>query len=190
MCPSVILDLKWWLELLSVPHPPLSIATPPPPLDLSIWVDASSDFGISLLFDQAWSAWHLVPDWRGPSRDIGWLESLAIELAVSLVIRRGFHDCSICIHSDNEGSIAAYQKGRSRNFMSNLCIRRTALASFGAGISLELMFVPSAENLADPISRGLFPPYSPLLDPPPLDSSLSSFFLHGSAVAGGLSPRS
>ena len=188
MCPSVISDLKWWLQLLSIPRSPISIATPPPPLNLSIWVDASSDFGIGLLFDTAWFAWHLTPDWRGPSRDIGWLESLAIELTVSLVIRCGFRDCSILIHSNNEGSIAAYQKGRFRNFMSNLCICRTALASHEAGISLVLAYVPSAENLADPISRGFFPPHPRLLDPPQLDPSLAPFFLHDPAVSRGVSP--
>lgn len=184
MHPSVISDLKWWLDLLSVPRPPLSVAIPPPPLDLSVWVDASSDFGIGLLVDQAWFAWRLAPDWRGPGRDIGWLESLAIELAMSLIIRRSFRNSSILIHSDNEGSIAAFRKGRSRNFMSNLCIRRTALASHEAGISLALVYVPSLENLADPISRGLFPPHPCLLDPPQLDPSLVLFFLHD--TAGGV----
>ena len=29
MRPSVISDLKWWLQLLSIPRPPISIATPP-----------------------------------------------------------------------------------------------------------------------------------------------------------------
>ena len=129
---------------------PLSVAIMPPPIDLSVWVDASSDFGIGLLVNQAWFAWCLVPDWRGSSHDIGWLKSLAIELTMSLIICHGFHNSSILIYSDNKGFIAAFWKGRLRNFMSNLCICQSVLAS--TGISLALVYVPSLENLVVYIS--------------------------------------
>lgn len=139
MRPSVISDLRWWLELLSHPRPPISIAAPPSTTDLHIWVDASSEFGIGLLFEGFWT------HWCGPSRDIGWLEALAID--------------------DNEGAIAAYQKGRCRNFMTNLCIRRTALLLHEAAVSLEFVYVPSADNLADPFHAvsSPQPSHSPLI---------------------------
>jgi len=180
---SVISDLRWWLPLLSSPQPPLSITLPSPPLDLQIWVDASSDFGIGILFDSSWAAWRLIPNWRGPSRDIGWLESLAIEHAAIAIISQGAcHSCYL-IRSDNEGAIASFRKGRSHNFMSNLCIHHTALITHEASVSLDFLYVPSAKNLADPISQGSFPSLSLALpNPPTLPSSVTPFFLHGRSV--------
>jgi len=184
MRPSIISDLKWWFSLLSSPQLPLSIALLPPPLDLQIWVDASSDFGIGILFDSFWAAWHLIPDWHGPSHDIGWLESLAIELTAIAIISQGVRHSHYLIQSDNEGAIASFRKGRSRNFMSNLCIRHTALITHEASVSLDFLYVPSAENLADPISRGSFPsPTLALPNPPALPSSVIPFFLHGCSIS-------
>jgi len=184
MRPSVISNLTWWLSLLSSPQPPHSVALPPPPLDLQIWVDVSSDFGIGILFDSSWAASHLIPDWCGPSCDIGWLESLAIELAAILIISQGAHYSHFLIRSDNEGTIASFWKGRSRNFMSNLCIHCMALITHEALVSLDFLYVPSAENLVDPISWGSFPSLTLALpNPPTLPSSVTPFFLHGCSIS-------
>lgn len=171
--PSIISDIKWWSVLLSSSRPPISIATLPPPIDPDIWVDASSDFGIGLLFNGSWAAWSLAPDWRAPHHDIGWLETLAIELAINLIASCGFQDSSFIIPSDNQGAIAAFEKGRSRNFMSNLCIRCAALLAHEARLHFTFTYVTSASNLADPISRGNFPDAAERLpDPPTLDPSI------------------
>lgn len=127
--PPVISDPKWWLVLLSTPHPPRSLASPQSSLDPFIWVDASSEYGMSLLYENLWFSWRLIPGWRGDHRDIGWLEALAIELVIQLVINHSFVDSSVLLCSDNQGAIAAFEKCRSRNFMTNLCIHRSALLS-------------------------------------------------------------
>lgn len=84
---------------------------------------------MGLLYRNLWFSWRPIPGWRGDHRDIGWLEALAIELAIQLVINRGFVDSSVLLRSDNQGAIAAFEKGRPRNFMTNLCIHRSALLS-------------------------------------------------------------
>lgn len=178
--PSVVSDLSWWLDLLSSPQPPRSISPRSSPLDLQIWVDASTDFGIGIIFGDSWMAWPLATHWRDSHRDIGWLEAVAIELAIQLVINRGFSHSDILIRSDNQGAIAAFEKGRCRNYMTNLAICRSALLSHEAQLHFLFSYVPSADNLADPISRGILPSISTRIpDPPSLHSSIASSFQHG-----------
>lgn len=132
--------------MLSTPHPPRSLASPQSSLDPFIWVDASSEYGMSLLYENLWFSWRLIPGWRGDHRDIGWLEALAIELVIQLVINHGFVDSSVLLCSDNQGAIAAFEKCRSRNFMTNLCIHRSALLSHEARLSLNFSYVTSADS--------------------------------------------
>lgn len=101
---------------------------------------------MGLLYRNLWFSWRPIPGWRGDHRDIGWLEALAIELAIQLVINRGFVDSSVLLRSDNQGAIAAFEKGRPRNFMTNLCIHRSALLSHEARLSFNFSYVTSADS--------------------------------------------
>jgi len=47
------------------------------------WVDASTDWGIGMVIGSQWVAWKLVHGWKLDGRDIGWAESIALELAIS-----------------------------------------------------------------------------------------------------------
>jgi hypothetical protein len=58
------------------------------------------------------------------------------------------------------GVIGAFDKGRSCNADINLLIRRSALILAAHNITLDLTYIESARNLADPISRGLLSPAS------------------------------
>lgn len=151
---SVISDLKWWSMQLAIPGWHCSLEPRKPVLDFGLWVDASTLWGIGLIHEPLWDAWHLRSGWRGPCRDIGWLEAVAVELAVLSLQAGGFHDQHILVRSDNQGVIGAWEKGRGRNFEVNLCIRRTNVIAAACGIDLSFLYVPSAINLADPISRG------------------------------------
>lgn len=75
--------------LLQADQPPLDLSPRPLTRDYGIWVDASTGTGVGLLWNGHWAAWSTSPQWRGPSRDIGWLEAVAVELAVRLAYSKG-----------------------------------------------------------------------------------------------------
>lgn len=176
---SALTDLRWWHILLSGTHSPRSLAPREPTRDYNIWVDASTEWGIGLLWGEHWDAWRLQDGWKGPGRDIGWLEGVAVELALLATKGMGVRNADVLIRSDNEGVIGAFAKGRSSNFMTNLCIRRSDELYATTGISSTLIYVNTAINLADPISRGLLPsPSSQLTLNIPIHSSLAPYISH------------
>lgn len=149
---SAISDLKWWLERLRSDTTPILLSPQPPTRDYGIWVDASTGTGIGVLWNQRWAAWSTTPKCRGPSRDIAWLEAVAVELAIRVIFQKGIKDTDVLIRSDNQGVIAAFQKGRSSNFQINLCIRRSEELLRESRVSLSFVYVNTSINLADPVS--------------------------------------
>ena len=101
-----------------------------------------------------WAAFRLTDTWKIPGRDICWLETVAIELLVYFLEARGLHDVRLLIHSDNKGTIGALDKGRSCNHHINASVGRTYAVLLPLFITPEIIYVASADNLADPISRG------------------------------------
>lgn len=154
--PSFVTDLKWWKAKLSLPEVFRPLIPLPPPASFNIYVDASTDWGVGILIDNQRAAWRLLPGWKGPSRDICWLESIAIELVAYVFEATNAQNLHLLIHSDNQGAIGAFRKGRSSNFEINLSIRRTFSALLPRNIFPTLKYVESAKNPADPISRGLW----------------------------------
>ncbi|RXW11908.1 hypothetical protein EST38_g13947 [Candolleomyces aberdarensis] len=152
--PSLISDVGWWVQQLRIPNLSRSLVSLGDPLDLGISVDASTDWGIGLVWGNEWDAWRLAKSWKGPGRDIGWLECLALELLVLHLEAKGLKDCRVRVQSDNQGIIGAYYKGRSRNFEVNFSIRRFMYILDALHVSLDVVYVKSADNPADPISRG------------------------------------
>jgi len=88
-------------------------------VDPNIWVDASMDWGIGIIIADHWAAWKLVAGWNSLGRDIGWAESIALELVVIMIVDQGFNDCHVMIRGDNTGIIDAFNRGRSRNVPRN-----------------------------------------------------------------------
>ena len=43
-------------------------------------------WGIGMIIADHWAAWKLVTGWNSLSRDIGWAESIALELAVIMIV--------------------------------------------------------------------------------------------------------
>ncbi len=77
---SVQKSLKWWQEQLSIPSV-FRLLSPLQPLqDLGIYVDTSTDWGISIIIGEKWYAFRLVSGWKTPGIDIGWLEAVALKL--------------------------------------------------------------------------------------------------------------
>src|SRR5882724_6742948 len=114
----ILTDLRWWQAILAIPCVPHSL-TPRRTVDPNIWVDASTDWGIGVIIADHWAAWKLVADWNSLGRDIGWAESIALELVVIMIVDQGFNDCHVMIRGDNTGIIDAFNRGRSRNVPRN-----------------------------------------------------------------------
>ncbi len=150
---QVLPELDFWLDFLSSPANPRELRERGSAQDIGISVDASTDWGIGLCWGHKWAGWRAI-NWSGPYRNIRWLEGVAVELVVYVLVERGFRDCCILVRSDNKGVIAAFRHGRSRNVEVNLSIRRAIALMWVNNISFKLEYVHSAENPADPISRG------------------------------------
>lgn len=154
--PSMWTDLRWWKDLL-LAGPGLRSLTPlGSTLDLGIWVDASTDWGVAIVWGgKEYSAWRWLEGWNhAPGCNIGWGEGIAVELAIVLLDQLGLSNRRILIRSDNMGVIGAFDKHRSRNWMVNQCIRRSDVISIARHLEFELVYVASEDNLADPFSRG------------------------------------
>jgi hypothetical protein len=153
--PSLFSQLKWWREQLETPNVVRQLRARGPPVDHHLYVDASTDWGIGIKRGRYWDAWRGVGSWRSPSRHIGWLEAVALEFMVYAIEELGLHDANLIVHSDNQGVIGAFDKGRSRNFEMNLCVRRSHTVLAARNLTLDLHYIESAKNPADPISRGI-----------------------------------
>jgi hypothetical protein len=153
--PSLLADMRWWSSTLSRSVPPRHLALVRAPLDLGISVDASTDWGIGLVWrDNLWDAWRTRAGWRGPGRHIGWLECVAVEFIARALDRLDVRDSHVLVRSDNMGVIGSFDKGRSRSFEMNLSVRRSLAIASARNITFDLRYVESANNPADPISRG------------------------------------
>lgn len=151
---SLLSDLGWWEEELRKPDVFRSLQPRGPGTDLGIFVDASTSWGIGVVWGSGWDAWKTKDGWRGPSRDIVWLENIAVELVVYMLDERGIRNSNVIMHSDNQGVIGAFGKGRSSNFECNLSIRRASAVLAARNVTPLLQYIESEKNPADPISRG------------------------------------
>jgi len=177
--PSLITDLKWWSERLSEAGVFRQLSPRGPLLDMGIFVDASTSWGIGIVIDQRWIGFQLSPHWKIPGRDITWLETLAIEILFGIIASLGINNRNLLIHSDNQGTIGAMAKGRSPNFHINLSVRRTYTILSSILVVPTIIYIPSAENPADPISRGeLGHPSLRLQTPFMLPEELQPFFIN------------
>jgi len=55
-------------------------------VDPDVWVDSSTDWGIGMVLRIQWATWKLIPGWKASGRDIGWAKSIALKLAVLIII--------------------------------------------------------------------------------------------------------
>jgi hypothetical protein len=148
-----ISDMRTWLSLLSIPDA-FRALHPRATIDIDIWVDASTEFGIGLVVGHRWRAWKLKDGWKGERRDIGWAESVGLELATLEIASRGIRNARVVVFCDNQGSIGQFRRGRGRNADSNLCIRRSVETMMRSCFDIVPEYVRSADNRADAPSRG------------------------------------
>jgi len=51
-----------------------------------MWVDASMNWGSEVVIGDQWASWRLIQEWNMAGRDIGWAETIALELAVLMLV--------------------------------------------------------------------------------------------------------
>jgi hypothetical protein len=161
--PCLITDASWWADQLLVPGFTRSLIPFGYLRDLDISVNASTDWGIGIIWGEGWDAWRGRDGWKGPWRDIGWLECLALLHLEA----KGFRSCRIRVRSDNQGIIGLYYKleGRSRDVEINFSIRRFMSILDSLHILLVVEYIRSEDNPADPVSRGVLGPKESQLSP-------------------------
>jgi hypothetical protein len=163
---------------LSNPFCGTHISRPPPISPIDFWVDASTDWGIGIVFDGVWESWCFKDKWKTNGRNIGWAEFVAIEVGLLVAISHGYSHTHFLIHSDNQGVIHALKGGKSRSPQQNAVLRRILTLLVTNSIFISSLYVTSSSNLADKPSRGIplttIPRLSSIIDLPP---SLQPFLL-------------
>jgi hypothetical protein len=137
------------------------------------------------VWNKRWLAWPLKPGWDNNGKRIGWAEFIALELAVLAIVSSRVRSATFTIFSDNKGVVGAFDSNYSRNREQNASLRRILCTLHDNNIWLKIIWVPSAENLADGPSRGIFPlPGSAFGFPPKIPYYLKPFV--GNAVASSI----
>jgi hypothetical protein len=152
--PSVLSDIAWWREHLSTNFAGSRLHRPPPPSPIDFWVDASTDWGIGIVFNGEWDSWKFSTQWRSNGRNIGWAEFVAIEIGLIVAISNGYSNIHFTIRSDNQGVIHAIKGGKSRSSVQNTVLQRITCLLNSHNIWISSLYVPSSTNLADSPSRG------------------------------------
>lgn len=148
-------------------------------MNIDLFVDASTLWGIGLVLDDKWLAWPLKVGWKSDGRDIGWAEMVAVDLAVKTLIKASYTNCHIILKSDNTGVVGALTAGCSRSIQQNFILRHIVDFFQAHNIWLTIQWVSTGSNKADGPSRGVFPPKSLLFPfPPPVPAYLKDYVCH------------
>ena len=155
---SMISDLKWWFDAIADRPAFVHSLLPIGPLqDLGIYMDASTFWGIEILIAGQWAAFRLLDGWKIPGWDICWLKSLAIKFTFYFLEAMQYSHINLLIHSDSQGAIRAFEKGRCSNWHINLalCCFFPILAC--TSIHSSFTYIESSSNPTDSISWGILP---------------------------------
>lgn len=150
-------DIIWWISALSQEFFGCIVASPPEILPLKIFVDASTSWGIGILINDKWAAFRISPSAFSSTHSIGWAEMVAVELAVSLLCAVHPRKSHFLIHSDNQGVIGAIDSSFSRGATQNSSLSRLSSTLLHHDCFISTAYIRSADNPADPISRGILP---------------------------------
>jgi len=78
-----------------------------------------------------------------------------MEIVVYFLEQLNFSNICMRIHSNNQGAIGAFSKGRSPNRAINLTVQHTFAILYPLFITPDLVYIESENNPADPLSRGI-----------------------------------
>ena len=167
-------NITWWKEALGSDWYECSISIQSKPSLLSVFIDVS--FGIGLLIDGQWLAWHLLEGWKSDSCDIGWTEMVTVDLGLHTLIHSDCHDYHIAFHSDNQDIVGALKAGRSYNSTQNEIFHQIIANFYNHKIWLSVSWIKSEDNILDSISWGILPLSIACHDhPPSIPSYLKPF---------------
>lgn len=153
---TTLADIKWWRLQLSLPFCGSPISNPPQPSIIEFWVDASTSWGIGVVFNNEWDSWKLADSWdSNQHHNIGWAEIIAINCGLRLAVHHGFTNIHFTIKSDNMGVIGAIEGGKSRNPEHNHVLQQITTLLRTNSIWLSSLYIPSKLNIADKPSRGI-----------------------------------
>ena len=150
-------DIEWWRSRLQNKFVGLKIICPPAPLDVKLFVDASTAWGIGMYINGRWLAWQFKENWHSEGHEIGLVEMVAVELTVRMLCTAKFKNCHIIVRSDNQGMVGALQAGRSRGTQQNSILREIVRLIQENSLWVSTVWIPTSENPADGPSRGVFP---------------------------------
>ena len=179
--PSILSDIDWWRSQLSAKFCGSILSRPPPISSIEFWVDASSSWGIGIVLGKEWDAWKLKNGWDTNGHNIRWAEITAIELGLLFGIHRGYSNTHFLIKSDNQGVIHVMEGGKSRSPEQNAVLQRITLLLSQYNLWISSLYVPSADNLADPLSHGLPAPncvHASVISTINLPTMLQPFLVH------------
>jgi hypothetical protein len=155
--PAIISDIAFWHNELSKPFCGSMLHDLPPPSQIEFWVDASTSYGVGVVFNRKWDVWMLRNGWKADGRKIGWAEMVAIKLGLWVAIELGFHDMHFVVHLDNMGVIGSLGAGKARNSEQNQVLQRIVALMRVHGLWITSEYVASATNIADTLLRGIPP---------------------------------
>jgi len=156
-------DLKWWAERLQSPTLSRNVPGPVPLTDLNTFSDASSGFGIGITIGNKWCAWCLLPGWKSDGQDISWAEAIGFELLTRSILSSSSGSAYFKVYGDNKGVVEGWWKGHSRNKQTNIVFRCIHAILNTQQCTIHTRYVPSQDNPADELSRGVYPPLAHLL---------------------------
>lgn len=172
-------DILWWDNLLRLPFVGMNILKLPDPIDIQLFGDASTSWGIGLVIEEKWLAWEYRPHWQSKERHIGWSEMVVVELMLCTLVSSGFRKVCVCLRSDNGGVVGALKKGCSRGSEINLILRKVIELMQEYEIWIDCVWISTHDNPADAPSRGKFPPRKQLHShPPSLPWHLKPYFFN------------
>ncbi|KAJ7764312.1 hypothetical protein B0H16DRAFT_1413939 [Mycena metata] len=92
---------------------------------------------------------------------------VAVELAVRALVAAGHRNKHFVLRSDNQGVVGALAAGRSRGRQENSILQHILQLFDDHSIWLTIVYVPTADNIADGPSRGVLPTQELQFEAPP-----------------------
>ncbi|KAE8217483.1 hypothetical protein CF319_g8436 [Tilletia indica] len=171
----VTADLRWWEAALARPTLRRSFAHDDDVVQIDASCDASTSFGVGVRIGDKELSIPVRAGWNCQGRDIAWLEAIALEVTVQLLVDQGISDCKVHILTDNSSVFFSERSGHSRNAQIMEVLARVRAMEADHNIDVIPVLVPSADNPADAPSRGVRRA-SALLHCPVLHPTVRPFF--------------